>query len=123
MAKTIFEEMGETYTRQGDYELPDLALPDQDQVVTGIWGERYRRWLKENHRVLYYNLLTSGKLNEQIADVDARAEAMFSRLVSEMARNEGVTEHLKAIDTMAWVRRMNSIRKCAAQVVFADLFK
>lgn len=79
MVKTIFEEMGGTYVRQGDYELPAVSLKLEEGCV-GIWGQRYRRWLKENHRVLYFSLLTSDKLNEQIADVDARAEEMFSRL-------------------------------------------
>lgn len=121
MVQTIFEQMGSSYVRQGDYQLPAVTIPPEEEVHVGIWGQRYRRWLKENHRVLYYNLLTSGKLNEQIAEVDARAEAMLLRLVREMAEREGVTETLKAANPMAWVRRMNNIRQKATEIVLDDI--
>ena len=96
MAKTVFEQMGITYVRQRDYEIPVVTLPPEKENYVGIWGQRYRRWLRGNHRVPYYNLLTSGKLNEQTAEVDERAENLFFRLVREMAEREGVTEMLKA---------------------------
>ena len=92
MTKSIFEQMGGTYTQQGDYLLPDLKLPEQEETNIGIWGMRYRQWLKATHRVLYYNLLTKGELNECLAEADERAENMFSQLVSEIAEREGLTQ-------------------------------
>lgn len=121
MAKTVFEQMGGTYVRQGNYEFPAVALPPEKEACVGIWGQRYRRWLKENYRVLYYNLLTSSKLHEQAVEVDARAEAMLIRLVKEMAEREGVTETLKDADMMAWVRRMNNIHQRATEIVLDDI--
>lgn len=121
MAKTIFEEMGGTYTRQGDYFLPNLALPEEEQKPIGVWGQRYRRFLKENHKVLYMNLLTSGKLNNYLADIDEQAEAMFSRLVKQLAEKEDVMEKLKAENPMLWVQKMNNIRNKATEVVNSEL--
>jgi hypothetical protein len=121
MAQTVFEQMGGSYVRQGNYELPVVALPPQEEAHIGVWGQRYRRWLKENHRVLYYNLLTSGRLDEQAAEVNARAKAMLLRLVQEMAEREGITEALKADDPMAWVRRMNNIHQRATEIVLKDI--
>lgn len=103
MAKTIFEEMGGTYARQGDYERPVVTLPPEEEIHVGIWGQRYKQWLKGNHCVLYYNLLISGKLNEQTAEVDEQAENLFSRLVQEIAEREDITESLKVKDMMEWV--------------------
>ena len=96
MEKTIFEEMGGTYISVGDYFLPDLELPETETQSIGIWGQRHLRYLKEYRRVFYFNLLTSGKLNNYLADIDRQAEEMFSRLVKQMAECEGVTEQLKA---------------------------
>lgn len=110
MEKSLFEQMGGTYSQVGDYLLPDIALPEQKEKPIGIWGQRRLRYLKQHRKVLYYNLLTSGKLNEHLADINEQAEDMFSRLVKQMAEREGVTEQLKAIDQMAWVGRMNNIR-------------
>ena len=121
MTKTIFEEMGGTYTQQGDYFLPNLALPEEEQKPIGIWGQRHRRFLKENHRVLYMNLLTSGKLNRHLAEIDEQAEEMFFRLVKQLAEKEGITENLKAENQMAWVGRMNNIRNSAMELVNAEL--
>lgn len=121
MVQTIFEQMGGSYVRQGDYQLPAVTIPPEEEVHVGIWGQRYRRWLKENHRVLYYNLLTAGKLNEQAAGADGRAETLFFRLLQEMAGREGVTETLKASDLMAWIRRMNNIRQRATEIVLDDI--
>lgn len=103
MAKTIFEEVGSTYAQQGDYELPMVTLLPEEEIHVGIWGQRYKQWLKENHRVLYYNLLISGKLNEQTAEVDEQAENLFSQLVQVIAEREDIAEFLKVKDMMVWV--------------------
>ena len=118
MAKTIFEEMGGTYTRVGDYYLPNLKLPEEEkQANIGVWAIRHKRYLKQNHKVLYYNLLTSGKLNSYLADVENQAQHLFSRLVKDLAEKEKVTEKLKANDMILWVQKMNNIRNRAAEIV------
>ena len=121
MTKTIFEEMGGTYTQVGDYLLPDLKLPEEDQQPIGVWGQRHWRYLKEHRRATYATLLTSGKLNGYLADIDRQAEEMFLRLVKQMAEMEGVTEQLKADNQMEWVGRMNSIRNKAMEIVNSEL--
>ena len=121
MTKTIFEEMGGTYTQVGDYLLPDLKLPEEEQKSIGVWGQRHRRYLKEHRRATYATLLTSGKLNSYLADIDRQAEELFSRLVKQMAEAEGVTETLKAANPMEWVGRMNNIRNRAMEIVNSDL--
>jgi hypothetical protein len=122
MAKTIFEEMRGTYTRVGDYYLPDLKLPEEEkQANIGVWGMRHKRFLKENHRVLYANLMTSGKLVAYLDDIERQATAMFLRLVKELAEKENVTEELKATDQMLWVKRMNNIRNRATEIVNTEL--
>lgn len=120
MAKTIFEEMGGTYTQVGDYLLPDLKLPEEQQTI-GVWGQRHRRYLKEHRRATFATLLTSGKLNSYLVDIDRQAEELFSRLVKQMAEAEGVTEQLKADNQMEWVGRMNNIRNRAMEMVNNDL--
>ena len=109
------------YTLQGDYYLPDLALPAEEQQPIGIWGQRHLRHLKQNQRVLYTNLLTRGKLNNYLADINRQAEEMFFRLVKQMAEREGVTEQLKADNQMEWVGRMNNIRSRATEIVNHDI--
>lgn len=122
MKQSLFEQMGGKYERQGDYRLPCLTLPaEEEQQHIGIWGQRRRRYLKEHHRILYYNLLTVCKLNDHLADVDRQAEELFSRLVKQMAEREGVTEALKAQDSMAWVGKMNNIRNRATEIVNHEL--
>ena len=116
MAKTIFEEMGGTYTQVGDYFLPDLKLPEEAKPI-GVWGQRHKRYLKEHKRATYTTLLTSGNLNSYLADIDEQAEEMFSRLVKQMTEREGVTEQLKADNQMKWVAQMNNIRSKAAEIV------
>ncbi len=106
-----------TYTRQGDYNLPDLKLPEQDEREIGGWGARRRRYLKEHHRVLYYNLLTSCKLHDHLADVNEEATEMYERLVKQLAEAENITEQLKAENQMLWVQRMNNIRNQATELV------
>ena len=122
MAKTIFEEMGGTYTRVGDYYLPNLKLPEEEkQANIGVWGMRHKRFLKENHRVLYANLMTSGKLVAYLDDIEQQATAMFLRLVKELAENENITEKLKAENQMLWVQKMNNIRNRATEIVNAEM--
>ena len=115
------EKTGISYTLQGDYYLPDLVLPTQKEESIGIWGQRHLRYIKQNRKILYTDLLTSGKLNSYLADVNEQAENLFFRLVKELAEKEGVTEELKAHDQMEWVGRMNNIRACAEEIVMKDI--
>ena len=110
-----------TYTKQGDYLLPDLTLPEQGHRKIGIWGERRRRYLMNRHKILYYNLLTSCKLQEHLADVNEEAMEMFDRLVTQLSEQEGVTEQLKAEDQMLWVQKMNNIYIQARETVANEL--
>lgn len=122
MAKTIFEEMGGTYTQVGDYYLPDLKLPEEEkQANIGVWANRHRQYLKQHHRIRYYNLLTSEKLYPYLADIEEQAEAMFSQLVKAFAEKENVTEDLKATDQMLWVQKMNNIRNRATEIVNTEV--
>ena len=118
--KSLFEQFGGTYREENGYLIPNLSLPDEEQPI-GIWGQRHKWYLKENRRVLYADLLTSGKLNGYLADIDRQAEEMFSRLVRQMAETEGITEKLKADDMMSWVGRMNSVRNRAAELVNTEI--
>ena len=119
--KSLFEEYGGTYTMQGDYRLPNITLPAEDERPIGVWGQRRQNYLKHHRKVLYYNLLTSGKLHSHLADTEEQAQELFSRLARELADKENVTEQLKATDQMAWVRRMNNIRNSTIEVVFQRL--
>lgn len=121
MEKTLFEQNGGTYTQQGDYCLPDIKLPEQPEYEIGVWGQCRRRYLKENHRVLYYNMLTKCTLYPHLADIEQQAQNMFDRLVDELAEKEGITEKLKAENQMLWVQRMNNIRNQAMEIVNSDL--
>ena len=122
MKKHIYyEKTGISYTLQGDYYLPDIALSTEEQQPIGVWGQRHLRHIKQHRKVLYLNLLTSGKLNEYLSDLDKQAEEMFSRIVKQMAERERVTEKLKADNQMEWVGRMNNIRSRATKVVNTDL--
>ena len=121
MWKSLFEQMSGTYEQQGDYILPNLTLPAEEKQSIGIWGQRHARYLKQHHKILYYNLLTSGKLNAHLTEIDRQAEGLFFRLVNQMAEREGVTEQLKAENQMEWVRRMNNIRNIAAEIINHEL--
>lgn len=121
MSKTIFEQMDGTYTMQGDYCLPDLTLPAEDERPIGVWAQRRLRYLKQHHKILYCNLLTSGKLRSHLADIEEEAQSLFLRLVKEYAELEGMTEQLKAENPTEWVQKMNNIRSRAAETVYADL--
>ena len=122
MEKRIFKEQtGIRYTLQGDYYLPDLALPEQEDKPIGLWGQRHLRYIKRHRKPLYINLLTIGKLNEYLADIDNQAEDMFFRLVKQLAEREGVTEKLKADHQMEWVAQMNNIRNDVTETVNTGL--
>ena len=115
--------MGGTYTQVGDYMLPELSLPaeEEKEANIGVWGMRYKRYLKQKHKVLYYNLLTSGKLNSYLTGIEQQAQDLFLRLVKALAEKENVTEELKAADQMLWVQKMNNIRNRATEIVNSEL--
>lgn len=115
------EQTGICYTLQGDYYLPDLKLPEQEDKPIGLWGQRHLCYIKRHKKVLYTNLLTSGKLNSYLANIDEQAEDMFSRLVKQIAEREGVTEQLKADNQMEWVARMNNIRSRVTEIINNDI--
>ena len=119
--KSIYEEAGGTYARQGNYELPNLIIPPEKEIEIGVWGQRYRRYLKQYHKIRYYNLLTSGTLNGHLAEVDQQAERIFQLLVSVLSKQENVTERLKVNRPMEWVQKMNSIRNRATKIVNSEL--
>ena len=121
MTKTIFEEMGGSYEMQGDYYLPCLSLPEEEQKSVGIWGQRHLRYIKEHKRAFYTSLLTSCKLNSYLADIDKQAEDMFFQLVKQLAEKENVAEKLKAENQMMWVQRMNNIRNRATEIVNTEV--
>lgn len=122
MDKYIYDEKnGLWYELQGDYYLPCLKLPKEPEVHIGIWGQRHRRYLKSHRRALYTSLLTSGKLNDYLTDLNEQAEAMFSRLVKQLSEKEDVTEGLKAENQMLWVQRMNNVRNVAMEIVSSEL--
>ena len=121
MAKTIFVQTSGTFTMQGDYCLPNLTLLPEEKHPIGVWAHRRRQYLKQHHKILYYNLFTSGKLRSHLADVEEEAQSLFLRLVKEYAEREGVTEQLKAENPMEWVQKMNNIRSRVAETVCADL--
>ena len=121
MANTIIEKQGGTYTQVGDYMLPDLLPAEEEMNNIGVWAMRHKRYLKQNHKVRYYNLLTSGKLNSYLANVEQQAQDFFLRLVKDLAEKENVTEELKASDMMLWVQKMNNICSRAIEVVNTKL--
>lgn len=110
-----------TYTQQGDYLLPDLKLPEQPKVEIGIWGKRHLRYLKNHHPIIYTNILTRCKLTVHLADIDKEANEMFDRIVKQLAKQEGVTEQLKADNQMLWIARMNNIRNRAEEIVYNEI--
>ena len=119
--KSIYEKAGGTYTRQGDYELPNLKVSPEKEIEIGVWGQRYRRYLKQHHKIRYYNLLTTEELNDHLIEVNRQAEQMFHSLVTVLSEQENVTKKLKADDPMEWVKKMNNIRNRAAEIVNSEL--
>ena len=122
MENRIYDENNSLwYAKQGDYYLPELALPPEEEKPIGIWGQRHLQYLKEHKRLVYINLLTSGRLNEYLASVDEQAEDMFSRLAEEYADRQGVTERLKAENQILWVQKMNNMRMCVREIVEREI--
>ena len=122
MANTIFEKQGGTYTQVGDYMLPDLLPAEEEKEANiGVWAMRHKRYLKQNHKVRYYNLLTSGKLVAYLDEIERQATALFLRLVKGLVEKENVIEKLKVIDMMLWVQKMSNIRNRATEIVNAEL--
>ena len=119
--KSLFEEMGGTYRQEGDYLIPNLTLPDEPEYQIGKYGHLRRSYLKEYHPVLYANFLTSGTLHRHLAEIDQACNERMEIIVSDMAKQEGVTESLKSADQMEWVRRMNSIHSRAEEIVLTEL--
>ena len=119
--KTLFKQLGGTYTTQGDYRLPNLTIEETDSRPIGAWGQRRLHYLKHYRKVLYYNLLTSGKLHSHLAGIEEQAQDLFSRLIKEYAEKEGITEQLKVTDQMKWVQKMNNIRECVIETVYSDV--
>ena len=121
MAKTIFEELGGRYERQGNYLIPCIALPAEEEQTIGIWGQRHLDYLKQHCRVIYTNLLTSGRLNAYLIETDRQAQERFERLIEGMKQAQGITEQLKAENGLEWIGRMNSIRNCAREIVESEM--
>ena len=119
MEKSLFEQMGGTYHREGDYLLPDVELPEEKPI--GVWGTRHYHHLRKTKRILFSQLTISGKMNDYLADIDRQAEEMFSQLVKQLAEHDGITETLKATNQMEWVRQMNGVRNRAAEIVNKEL--
>ena len=119
--KTLFEQLGGTYTMQGEYRLPNLIVDETYTRPIGVWGQRRLHYLKHHRKVLYYNLLTSGKLHSHLADIEEQAQDLFSRLVKEYAGKEGITEQLKSTDQMKWIQKINNIRERVIETVYSDV--
>ena len=119
--KTLFEQLGGTYTMQGDYRLPNLTVEETDTRPIGVWGQRRLHYLKHHRKVLYYNLLTSGKLHSHLADIEEQAQKLFACLITDLSAKEGITEQLKATDQMKWVQRMNNIRERVIETVYSNV--
>ncbi len=109
------------YTKQGDYNLPNITLPEQNDTPIGVWAQRYANYMKANHKVLYYNMLTSCTLYDKLAEIEEQADAMFNQLVDSLSEKENITEKLKAIDPMKWTQAMNNIRNRAMEIVYSEL--
>ena len=121
MKKTIFEEMGGTYIRHGDYLIPCLTLSEEEQRFIGVWEQRHLRYLKGHKKTVYITLLTSGKLNSYLADIEEQAQERFERIVEQIKQAQGITEQLKAENQMEWVGRMNNVQACAREIVDTEL--
>ena len=121
MEKTIFEQMGGTYHEKNGYLIPNLTLPPEAEKPIGIWGQRHKRYLKEHRKATYTTLLTSGKLNTYLAEIDRQAQERLERLIEGMKQSQGITERLKAENALEWVGRMNNIRACAMEIVNREI--
>ena len=121
MTKSIFEQLGGAYEQQGDYLLPCLTVPDEKEQPIGVWGQRHWRYLKEYRRATYITLLTSGRLNNYLADIDRQAQERMERLTEQMKRPQGITECLKEENALEWIGRVNNIRACAMEIVEKEI--
>ncbi len=119
--KSIYENTGKGYTQQGDYVLPNIEIEDKAKYKIGVWGQRYRKHLQQNHRVLYYNYITSGTLYKHISEVETQAENLFASVLKSLTEKENVTEKLKAESPMEWVQKMNNIRNRATEIVNTEV--
>ena len=120
MAKSLFEELGGRYERQGDYLIPCLTVPAEEEQTIGTWGQRHLDYLKQYRRVTYTNLLTSGRLNTYLADINRQAQECFERLIEDMKQAQGITERLKEENSLEWTGRLNNIRACAREIVESE---
>ena len=121
MAKTIFEELGGKYVQKGDYLIPCLTVPAEEEQPIGTWGQRHLDYLKQYRKVTYTNLLTSGKLNTYLADINRQAQERFERLIEGMKQAQGITEQLKEENALEWTGRLNNIRSCASIIVYQEI--
>ena len=121
MEKTIFEELGGRYERQGDYLIPCIALPAEEEQPIGIWGQRHLNYLKQYRKVTYTNLLTSGRLNTYLAEINRQAQERFERLIEGMKQAQGITERLKEENALEWTGRLGNIRACAREIVNEEI--
>ena len=121
MAKSLFEELGGRYERQGDYLIPCLTVPAEEEQPIGIWGQRHMNYLKQYHKVTYTNLFTNGRLNAYLVDVDRQAQERFERLIEGMKQTQDITEQLKAENALEWTGKMNNIRVCARDIVYDEI--
>ena len=121
MAKSLFEELGGRYERQGDYLIPCITVPTEEEQPIGIWGQRHLDYLKQYRKVIYTNLLTSGRLNAYLADIDKQAQERFERLIEGMKQAQGITERLKEENALEWVQHLNNIRACAREIVNEEI--
>ena len=121
MAKTIFEELGGKYERQGDYLIPCISLPAEKEQPIGTWGQRHLNYLKQYRKVTYTNLFTSGRLNTYLTDIDRQAQERFERLIEGMKQSQGITEQLKEENALEWTGRLNNIRACAREIVDSEI--
>ena len=121
MTTSLFEEMGGRYERQGDYLIPCLTVPAEEEQPIGIWGQQHLDYLKQYRKVTYTNLLTSGRLNTYLADIDRQAQERFERLIEGMKQAQGITERLKEENALEWVRRLNNIGACAREIIEKEI--
>ncbi len=123
MAKSLFEQLGGTYRKESDYLIPCLTVPAEEEQPIGVWGQRHLDYLKQYRKVTYTNLLTSGRLNIYLADIDRQAQERFEKLIEGMKQTQGITERLKEENALEWTGRLNNIRACAREIVNEEIIQ